>query len=129
MAWRSSSSLFWQKGNNPSSIEYTVTEMGENDLPKLHVAVAHVNPGGWTYTEGWEALGRAYSTIMSEDTKLREMAALQERVVKLEARRTSLFDLDDDGKKLSLGGLGGGMLLVGSLALAGWRRRRKPGEG
>ncbi|MBK7332740.1 MAG: hydroxylamine reductase [Betaproteobacteria bacterium] len=121
--------LFWQKGNNPSSIEYTVTEMGENDLPKLHVAVAHVNPGGWTYTEGWEALGRAYSTIMSEDTKLREMAALQERVVKLEARRTSLFDLDDDGKKLSLGGLGGGMLLVGSLALAGWRRRRKPGEG
>jgi hydroxylamine dehydrogenase len=121
--------LFWQKGNNPSSIEYTVTEMGENDLPKLHVGVAHVNPGGWTYTEGWEALGRAYSTIMSEDTKLREMAALQERVVKLEARRTSLFDLDDDGRKLSLGGLGGGMLLVGSLALAGWRRRRKPGEG
>ena len=121
--------LFWQKGNNPSSIEYTVTEMGENDLPKLHVGVAHVNPGGWTYTEGWEALGRAYSAIMSEDTKLREMAALQERVVKLEARRTSLFDLDDDGKKLSLGGLGGGMLLVGSLALAGWRRRRKPGEG
>ena len=121
--------LFWQKGNNPSSIEYTVTEMGENDLPKLHVGVAHVNPGGWTYTEGWEALGRAYSAIMSEDTKLREMAALQERVVKLEGRRTSLFDLDDDGKKLSLGGLGGGMLLVGSLALAGWRRRRKPGEG
>ena len=121
--------LFWQKGNNPSSIEYTVTEMGENDLPKLHVGVAHVNPGGWTYTEGWEALGRAYSAIMSEDTKLREMAALQERVVKLEARRTSLFDLDDDGKKLSLGGLGGGMLLVGSLALAGWRRRKKPDEG
>jgi len=120
--------LFWQKGNNPSSVEYTVTEMGENDLAKLHVGVAHVNPGGWTYTEGWEALGRAYSTIMTEDTKLREMAALQERVVKLEGRRTSLFDLDDAGKKLSLGGLGGGMLLVGSLALAGWRRREKRGE-
>jgi hypothetical protein len=37
-------------------------EMGENDLVKLHVAAAHVNPGNWTYTEGWEPMLRAYST-------------------------------------------------------------------
>lgn len=115
--------LFWTKGNNPSSLEFEVLEMGENDVTKLHVGLAHVNPGGWTYTEGWEPLNRAYSKIMSEDTKLREMAALQERVVKLEARRTGLLDLDGTGSRVSLGGLGGGMLLAGIVALAGWRRR------
>ena len=62
---------------------------------------------------------------MDENTKIREMAALQAKVAKLEAKRTSLFDLDNPDGKLSLGGLGGGMLLAGTLALAGWRRRER----
>ena len=65
------------------------------------------------------------SKSWTRDTKIREMAALQAKVAKLDAKRkTSLFDLDSS-EKLSLGGLGGGMLLAGTLALAGWRRREK----
>ncbi|BBO22080.1 hydroxylamine reductase [Candidatus Desulfobacillus denitrificans] len=120
--------LFWTKGNNPSSVEMEVIEMGENDLAKLHVGMAHVNPGGWTYTEGWEPLSRAYSKIMSEDTKLREMAALQNRVAKLEAKRVSLLDGDSNAGRASLGGLGGALLLAGGIALAGWRRRDRSGK-
>ena len=115
--------LFWTKANNPSSIEFEAIEMGENDLAKLHVGMAHVNPGGWTYTEGWEPLNRAYAKIMSEDTKLRDMAALRDRVAKLEGKRASLLDLDNN--HASLGGLGGALLLAGGVALAGWRRRGK----
>jgi hydroxylamine dehydrogenase len=119
--------LFWTKGNNPTELEITAVEMGENDLAKLHVGVAHVNPGGWTYTEGWESLSRAYSKIMQADTQIREMAALQEKVAKLEAtKRGDLFDLDGFGKKASFGGLGGGMVLLGSLAF--WANRRRKAE-
>ena len=119
------SQLFWSKGNSPAAIELKVLEMGENDLPKMHVGLAHVNPGGWTYTEGWGPMNRAYVEIMDEDAKIREMVALQERVKRMEGRRTSLLDVDSTSGKLSLGGLGGGMLLAGTLALAGWRRREK----
>ena len=62
---------------------------------------------------------------MDENTKIREMAALQARVAKIESKRTSLLDIQSTDDKLSLGGLGGGMLLAGTLALAGWRRREK----
>ncbi|GAB4177550.1 MAG: hypothetical protein Fur0039_21000 [Rhodocyclaceae bacterium] len=120
--------LFWTKANNPSSVEFEAIEMGENDLAKLHVGMAHVNPGGWTYTEGWEPLNRAYAKIMSEDTKLRDMAALQARVAKLEAKRVSLLDSDSTSGRASLGGLGGALLLAGGIALAGWRRRDKSGR-
>jgi hydroxylamine dehydrogenase len=100
--------------------------MGENNLPKLHVGLAHVNPGGWTYTEGWGPMNRDYVEVMDENTKIREMAALQARVAKMESKRSSsLFDLNSTNDKISLGGLGGGMLLAGTLALAGWRRREK----
>ncbi len=117
--------LFWSEGNNPASMELKILEMGENSLAKMHVGLAHVNPGGWTYTEGWGPMNRAYVEIQDENTKIREMIALQERVQKLEAKRTSLLDLDTTAEKLSLGGLGGGMLLAGTLALAGWRKRKK----
>jgi hydroxylamine dehydrogenase len=53
------------------------------------------------------------------------MLALQERVNKLEGKKTSLLDLDTTAEKISLGGLGGGMLLAGTLALVGWRKRNK----
>jgi hydroxylamine dehydrogenase len=103
--------------------------MGENDLPKGHVGLAHVNPGGWTYTEGWGPLNRAYVEIMDENSKLRHEMDLQERIAKLEKKRSGLFggllDADSTEEKISLGGLGGGMLLAGTIALAGWRRREK----
>ena len=116
--------LYWSKDNNPASIELKVLEMGENDLPKGHVGLAHVNPGGYTYTEGWGPMNRAYVEIMDENTKIREMVALQKRVDRLDGRRTSLLDIDSTSDKISIGGLGGGMLLAGTIALAGWRRRR-----
>ncbi|CAE6515978.1 Hydroxylamine oxidoreductase (fragment) [Nitrosomonas nitrosa] len=117
--------LFWSKGNNPASIELKVLEMAENDLAKMHVGLAHVNPGGWTYTEGWGPINRAYVEIQDEHTKMREMQALVARVNKLEGAKTSLFDLNGTGEKISLGGLGGGMLLAGTLALIGWRKRKQ----
>jgi hydroxylamine dehydrogenase len=52
------------------------------------------------------------------------MVALQKRVDRLDGRRTSLLDIDSTSDKISIGGLGGGMLLAGTIALAGWRRRR-----
>jgi len=119
------SQLFWSKGNNPASLELKVLEMGENDLAKMHVGLAHVNPGGWTYTEGWGPMNRAYVEVQDENYRIREMVALQERVKKLEGRKTSLLDLDSTAEKISLGGLGGGMLLAGTLALAGWHRRKQ----
>jgi hydroxylamine dehydrogenase len=70
-------------------------------------------------------MNRAYVEVMDENTKIREMAALQARVAKMESGRRSLLDLDSNNDKLSLGGLGGGMLLAGTLALAGWRRRER----
>lgn len=119
------SQLFWSKGNNPASLELKILEMGENDLAKMHVGLAHVNPGGWTYTEGWGPMNRAYVEIQDQNYRIREMVALQERVKNLESKRTSLLDLDGTAEKISLGGLGGGMLLAGTLALAGWRKRKQ----
>lgn len=117
--------LFWSKGNNPASLELKVLEMAENNLAKMHVGLAHVNPGGWTYTEGWGPMNRAYVEIQDEYTKMKEMTALQARVDKLEGKKTSLLDLRETGEKISLGGLGGGMLLAGAIALIGWRKRKQ----
>ena len=117
--------LFWSKGNNPASIELKVLEMAENDLAKMHVGLAHTNPGGWTYTEGWGPINRAYVEIQDEHTKMQEMAALQARVDKLDGKKTSLLDLTTPEEKISLGGLGGGLLLAGTLALIGWRSRKQ----
>ena len=117
--------LYWSKNNNPSSLELKVLEMGENDLPKGHVGLAHVNPGGWTYTEGWVPLNRAYVEIMDENSKLRHEMELEKRIAKLEKKKFSLFNGESTEEKISLGGLGGGMLLAGTIALAGWRRREK----
>ncbi len=117
--------LFWSKGNNPSMVDLLGLDLTENLTSKLHVGLAHVNPGGWAYTQGWEQLNRAYTNIMEEDTKLREMAALKDRVAKLEAQRTSLLDLDNPSNRASLGGLGGALLLLGGVTLVRWRRHEK----
>ena len=116
--------IYWSKGNNPAAIELKLFEMAEDHLVQLHVALAHQH-WGFTYTVGWAALNRAYVEIMDEDTKLKEKVALQERVAKLEGSKTSLLDFDGTEGKITLGSLGGGMLLTGGLALAGWSRRKK----
>jgi len=64
--------------------------------------------------------------IMDDDTRLKEKLDLQARVAKLEGHmKSSLLDLDSETGKISLGGIGGGMMLAGTLALAGWRRNKK----
>ena len=113
--------IYWSKDNNPASIELKLFEMAEDHLVQLHVSLAH-QYWGYTYTVGWAAMNRAYVEIMDETTKLKEMLALQARVRKLESG-SAMLDLDSTDGKLSLGGLGGGMMLAGTIALAGWRRR------
>lgn len=76
--------LFWAKGNNPTAPELRLLEMAENHLAKLHVSVAHVSYGGWTYTSGWEQLLQGFTEIMQADTQLREKAAMEARMKALE---------------------------------------------
>lgn len=68
-------------------------------------------------------MNRAYVEIIDEDTKLKDRLLLMERVAKLERQaKVGLLDLESDTGKLSLGGIGGVMMLVGTLAISGWRR-------
>ena len=66
--------LFWARGNNPSRVERVYADMWEHDLIKLYKGLFHMNPGGFTYTEGWSALMSDYAEIMDENTRLRERA-------------------------------------------------------
>jgi hydroxylamine dehydrogenase len=117
--------IYWSKGNNPAAIELRLFEMAEDHLVQLHVGLAHQH-WGMTYTVGWAALNRGYVEIMDEDTKLKERMEMAERVTKLEeSRHTSLLDLGGTDGKITLGSLGGGLLLTGGIALAGWSRRKK----
>jgi hydroxylamine dehydrogenase len=117
--------IYWSKGNSPTAIELKLFEMAEDHLVQLHVSLAHQYPG-FTYTVGWAAMNRAYVEIMDEDTKLKDKLMLMERVAKLEQSKTSnLLDFDSTDGKITLGSVGGGLLLTGTLALAGWSRRKK----
>ena len=117
--------IYWSKGNSPTAIELKLFEMAEDHLVQLHVSLAHQYPG-FTYTVGWAAMNRAYVEIMDEDTKLKDRLMLMERVAKLEQSKTSsLLDFDSTDGKITLGSVGGGLLLTGTLALAGWSRRKK----
>lgn len=118
--------LFWAKGNNATAVEAEYVRMWENDLIKLYKGVAHVNPGGWTYSEGWAPLLLRYNRIKDADAELRQWANLEKRVAELEARRQGgLFELDPKVQKASAGGLGGAMILAGIALLWSWRRRRQ----
>ncbi len=66
--------LFWAKGNNPSRVERIYAEMWEQNLLKHYKGIFHMNPGGFTYSEGWSSLLRNYTDIMDEATKLRAAA-------------------------------------------------------
>ena len=122
--------LFWAKGNNPTAVEREFVEMWEHDLIKLYKGLAHINPGGFTYSDGWSPLLGRYARIMDEDVKLREMADLKTRLAKLEGKnkKQGFLDLDSPTKQASLGGLGGGLLLAGGLSLLGWNRQRRRSE-
>lgn len=119
---------FETQGNSPSYVDVLGVHLFENDTSKLHVALAHANPGGTVYTAGWEQLNLTYTRIMDENTKLRDMAALKDRVAKLEANKhVSMLNLDNASKRVSFGGLGGALLL-GGIALVGWRRRERKND-
>jgi len=117
--------LFWAKGNNPTAVEYEYDEMWEHHLIKHYKGLAHANPGGYTYSEGWSQLIKSYSRIQDENTKLRDMKKLKERITKLEeSRRGDILDLKTPTQKAGFTGLGGLMILLGMALVFGWRRRR-----
>jgi hydroxylamine dehydrogenase len=106
--------LFWAKGNNPSHIERVYANMWEHDLIKHYKGMFHVNPGGFTYTEGWGELLADYSEIMDENTRLREGA----KQAKATAENTPV---DPNGLPIRLA-LGGSLL---GLGIVMWRKGRR----
>src|SRR5699024_9209799 len=80
------SSLFIAEGNNPTVVDRTLTEMWEQHQEQGMKAYEHVNPGGWTYSGGWSDLIKDKTIINDHATRLRERAALEERVAELEGK-------------------------------------------
>ena len=97
--------------------------MWEHHKIKHFKGLAHMNPGGYTYTEGWSQLIKSAVRINDEDTRLREAAAVRAKLDELETqRRGDLFALDSPLKRAALGGFGS-VLLIAGLAMALRRRR------
>ena len=123
-------SFFFSQGNNPTAIDVEFAEMWEQHMMKHFKGLAHANPGGFTYTEGWSKLIRSLARIRDADTQLRDKAALAARVAALETvrKRRSWFDLDlqSPTERLAAGGVGATLAGLGLVLLApGWRRRRR----
>lgn len=120
--------FFFSQGNNPSAIDVEFAEMWEQHIMKHFKGLAHVNPGGFTYTDGWAKLIRSLARIRDADTQLREKASLLARVEALEAggERRGWLDLDTPSKRAAAGGAGVTLagLGLGLLLLPAWRRRR-----
>lgn len=117
--------LFWHKGNNPTVVEYEFAEMWEHHKIKHFKGLAHMNPGGYTYSEGWSQLIKSAVRINDEDTRLRDMAELRSKVAKLEPpqKRGDILNLQTSAQKAAVGGLGSVLLLAG-LGLYLRQRRR-----
>lgn len=77
--------LFWTEGNNPTAIDVEYAQMWEQEIMRHFKGLAHVNPGGFTYSYGWSELIASLARIRDEDTRLRERKAMQERIEALEA--------------------------------------------
>ncbi len=92
---------------------------------RCHVGLAHVNPGGWIYTEGWGPINRAYVEIQDENTRIREMVALQERVKNLESRKTSLLDLEGTAEKNLTGRFRWWHVASRNTGVSRWRKRKQ----
>ncbi|MGJ0533213.1 multiheme c-type cytochrome [Methylocystis sp.] len=117
--------LFWQKGNNPSAIEYVFADMWEHHQIKHYKGLAHMNPGGYTYTEGWSQLIGAAAKINDEDTKLREAAEIRAELKRISGQKHGELDLDSPARRAWAGGLGVLAMLAGAGLLM--RRERKGG--
>lgn len=115
--------LFWQKGNNPTVVEYEFAEMWEHHKIKLYKALAHANPGAYTYSDGWSQLIKSAVHINDENTKLRDLAEIRARLDELKPmKKGEILDLDTPIKRAAIGGLGGVLILAG-LGLFLSRRR------
>jgi hydroxylamine dehydrogenase len=144
--------LLFASGNNPTIVDRTFAELWEQHAAKHYKGLAHANPGGWTYTEGWSQMMKAKTIILEENTKLREQAKLQQRLAALEAaqqprssndqggeRKLAMSLLDDATEAIGGGGLAaaGGLALFSGVLLFGRSSRRKrepdassrPGDG
>lgn len=129
-------SLFFSKGNTSTVVDRTFAEMWEQHVARYMKGLQHVNPGGWTYSHGWSDLIKDQTIINEYDTVLREKAALEQRVQKLEGttRRTSWIGgggtqqsavglgFFDEQPLLASGALG---VLGGGLVLGAWRSGRR----
>jgi hydroxylamine dehydrogenase len=119
--------LFWQKGNNPSAVEYEFAEMWEHHKIKHYKALAHENPGGYTYSDGWSQLVKSAARINDEDTRLREAAEIRAELKRLAPqKRGDLFELDTPFRQAVAAGVGGFALLAGVGLLVGRNRRKGP---
>ncbi len=120
--------LFWAKGNNPSRIERIYADMWEHDLIKLYKGLFHVNPGGFTYTEGWSNLIRGYAEIMDENTRLREKAeqssALSQKSSQMRVQQTQAI-AENTGSEIGLRFILGTSMVYGGLLLFRRNRRKK----
>ena len=76
--------VFWTDGNNPTAVDYTYSLMRFQQLMRHFKGLAHVNPGGFTYTHGWAELIGSLVRIKDEDSRLRQGRELEERVRRLE---------------------------------------------
>ena len=71
-----------------------------------------MNPGGYTYSEGWSELMRGYAEIMDEDTRLREAADAAKA-----GKKVKVSDVSQLNSESMLGG--GGLLLMIAGTLVG----------
>lgn len=121
--------LFFSAGNFPTAIDYEFAEMWEQHIMKHFKGLAHVHPGGFTYSEGWSRLIRSLARIKDTDTQLREKAALMLRVEALEAAggKQGWLDFDTPMKRAAAGGAGVTLagLGLGLMLLPVFRRRRR----
>jgi hydroxylamine dehydrogenase len=107
--------LFWQKGANPSSVEYEFAEMWEHHKIKHYKALAHVNPGGYTYSDGWSQLVKSAARINDEDARLREAAQIRAELRRLTSeKRGGLLEIDTPFRQAAVAGVGGAALLLGA---------------
>ena len=119
--------LFWAQGNNPSRIERIYADMWEHDLIKLYKGLFHVNPGGFTYTEGWSELMRDYSEIMDENTRLREEAGQSSNLLQQSTLRSkqTLEIAEATGFEIGARLILGTSMVFGGLLLLRRNRRKK----
>jgi len=96
--------LFWRRGNSPSAVEYEFAEMWEHHKIKHYKGLAHANPGGYTYSEGWSQLIKSAARINDEDTRLREAAQIKAELARItNERRGDADGLDTLGRRILLG--------------------------